>query len=80
MKCRKCGRDVFRPEKYSAREVAVRCTGCDMTVGRCRCSDVLHVSALHAVLSEDPRGCEHPKTMLAQCVRVSRALRMHRHG
>jgi hypothetical protein len=80
MHCQKCGRKVFRPEQFTARLVSVRCTGCGMTPGRCRCSDVLHVSAVHKVLSEDPRGCEHPRTMVAQCVRVSRALQELREG
>jgi len=73
--CRRCGRDVFIPERQSWRNMAERCTGCELTVGRCSCSHILSPSAIHKVLSEDARGCEHPKTLLAQCVRVSQALR-----
>jgi hypothetical protein len=74
MNCRKCGRRMFWPEQLGPRVPAARCYGCEMVVGRCTCPQVVSTMTLHVALSDDPRGCEHPKHMDAQCVRIARAL------
>lgn len=47
-----CGATTYRPQPFSGRQMALRCSGCHLIVGRCRCPKPEPLDPIDVVLAD----------------------------